>query len=98
MKFFGKKATFNDYGHDQIEYFVILKNTDDLVNFYDNARSACTFTNFGLNPCEWAAYGEFELDGKKYVINSPKQLNGDNNWWKYPEMSKRRATIRPYIS
>ena len=93
LNFFGKEATLTNFTHYE-EYEIIFKFTDEVVKFYATVKPNCSVVNFGLDPFNSNAYGEFEMNGITYILNAPHQAsNGDNNWYEYPELSNRIATI-----
>lgn len=92
--FFGKKATLNQYNSFETEYEIKFNSFDEVVQYYDEVKTKCHTRNFGLNPFESNAYGEFVHKGISYILDSPYQANGDQNWYEYPKDSKRIANIR----
>lgn len=90
MKIANRTATKNE---NSDEYTINFKSKESVCRFYENVKKICTTTNFGLNPFEKNAYGVFTLDGDEYIIDPPRNYNGDNNWTSYPNINCF-ATIR----
>src|SRR3990170_4021181 len=74
--------------------WVKFKDTDAVNRFYNKVRKLCYTKNFGLDPYNWAAYGQFEIGGYDCYINPPIVSNGDTSWSSYSKGSKKYCKIR----
>ena len=92
-EFFGKKGRLETDPERQYYYHIEFESQDEVYDFYNQVRELCYEKNFGLDPANWAAYGCFTYEGEKYIINSARQSNGDNNWYNYENESKRFCEI-----
>ena len=86
----GKKNIKYVFSEDGNDYFhLCFKTKTEVSNFYDwlltTKKVEVIKTNFAGNPCEWASFIVFKLNGAEYLINPPKAKNGDNNWFSYKD-------------
>ena len=76
-----------------IDYEYIFNNTDQLTRFYRLCKKNAFMTNFGGNPFESNSFIEIKNKNGLLTVNAPVALNGDNNWYKYSNNSKKSCNI-----
>lgn len=91
--FLGKTGQLEIDPENKGYYLIEFESMNEVYSFYDEVRELCYEKNFDVDPANWAAYGCFTYEGEDYYINSPKQSNGDNNWYRYEDESKRFCEI-----
>ena len=90
INFFGTTAILDA---DSQTYNMKFTSKDQVRDYYDVIKKECYLTNFDLNPFESNSFGEFYFEGNKYRISAPRQSNGDDNWYKYSDVSTRCVEI-----
>ena len=91
--FLGKTGQLETDPEDKYYYHIDFESKNEVYDFYDEVRKLCYEKNFDLDPANWAAFGCFTYEDENFYINSPRQSNGDNNWYRYEDESRRFCKI-----